>query len=57
VLENASFSLIKTPKSRCFLLRTLRETTSPQRPLMRRALYFLKCLGALRVVVALKVLF
>jgi hypothetical protein len=35
----------------------LKETTRPLRPLMERAVCFLRCLGALRVVVALEVLF
>jgi hypothetical protein len=56
--EKAGFFLINTRKRREGYLELLRETTRPrQRPLMRRAVFFLKWLGALGVVVALEVFF
>ena len=56
-VENAGYFLIKTPQKRGFLLKLLSVTTRPERALMRRALYFLKCLGAVRIVVSLEILF
>jgi hypothetical protein len=57
VSEKSGFSLIKTRQQRGLLLGPRRETTRSQRPLRERAVFFLRCLGAGRVVVALEVLF
>jgi hypothetical protein len=58
VPEKAGFFLIKTRNERGLLLELFSETTRPQRSLVTRALFFLKCLlGALRIVVSLEVLF
>jgi hypothetical protein len=54
VSEKAGFYLIKTCKQRGLLLGSLRETSRPQHPLMRSALFLLKCFLVAGVVVPLE---
>ncbi len=55
--EKACFFLIKNRQQRGLLLGPRGETTRSQRPLMERAVFFLRCLGAGGKVVALEILF